>query len=125
MYIHSNTRCFFLCFAPIKGMVKSSDKVAVIGDGRLGLLCSEVLATHVVQSSAGSVTVIGKHDEKLVCEKTWQRSPKKRTLCVASETRVFISHNVFHRHWLKILSIMLSAIPKRQHKNIWTCLMSS
>jgi alcohol dehydrogenase len=40
--------------------LSSSDRVAVIGDGKLGLLCAQVIAL-----SGASVLLIGKHAEKL------------------------------------------------------------
>jgi alcohol dehydrogenase len=40
--------------------IKVSDRVAVIGDGKLGLLCSQVLAL-----TGASVTLVGKHAAKL------------------------------------------------------------
>ena len=40
--------------------IKSTDHVAVIGDGKLGLLCAQVLAL-----SGAAVLLIGKHAEKL------------------------------------------------------------
>jgi threonine dehydrogenase-like Zn-dependent dehydrogenase len=40
--------------------INEDTKVAVIGDGKLGLLCAQVLAT-----SGANVTVIGKHESKL------------------------------------------------------------
>lgn len=43
-----------------RASVTSSDRVAVIGDGKLGLLCSQVLAL-----SGSQVTLIGKHASKL------------------------------------------------------------
>jgi threonine dehydrogenase-like Zn-dependent dehydrogenase len=41
--------------------IESSDRIAVIGDGKLGLLCAQVLAL-----SGASVLSIGKHPEKLL-----------------------------------------------------------
>jgi threonine dehydrogenase-like Zn-dependent dehydrogenase len=41
--------------------IESTDRVAVIGDGKLGLLCAQVLAL-----SGASVLSIGKHTEKLL-----------------------------------------------------------
>jgi len=43
-----------------RASVASSDRVAVIGDGKLGLLCSQVLAL-----TGAPVTLIGKHKDKL------------------------------------------------------------
>jgi threonine dehydrogenase-like Zn-dependent dehydrogenase len=40
--------------------VRSQDRVAVLGDGRLGNLCAQVLALH-----SNRVVVVGKHTEKL------------------------------------------------------------
>jgi threonine dehydrogenase-like Zn-dependent dehydrogenase len=40
--------------------IKTSDRVAVIGDGKLGLLCAQVLAL-----TGASLVLIGKHPEKL------------------------------------------------------------
>src|SRR2546423_12638615 len=40
--------------------IASDTKVAVIGDGKLGLLCAQVIAT-----TGAPVTVIGKHERKL------------------------------------------------------------
>jgi threonine dehydrogenase-like Zn-dependent dehydrogenase len=40
--------------------ITHSDRVAVIGDGKLGLLCAQVVAL-----TGASVLLIGKHDEKL------------------------------------------------------------
>ena len=40
--------------------VENSDRVAVMGDGKLGLLCSQVLAL-----TGAHVTLVGKHPEKL------------------------------------------------------------
>jgi len=40
--------------------ISDSTRVAVIGDGKLGLLCAQVLAT-----TGATVTLIGKHKEKL------------------------------------------------------------
>ena len=40
--------------------IKSKDRVAVIGDGKLGLLCAQVLAL-----TGASLVLIGKHPEKL------------------------------------------------------------
>jgi threonine dehydrogenase-like Zn-dependent dehydrogenase len=40
--------------------IKSNDRIAVIGDGKLGLLCAQVLAL-----SGASVLLIGKHADKL------------------------------------------------------------
>jgi threonine dehydrogenase-like Zn-dependent dehydrogenase len=40
--------------------VNEETKIAVIGDGKLGLLCAQVLAT-----TGANVTVIGKHESKL------------------------------------------------------------
>ena len=40
--------------------IKTTDRVAVIGDGKLGLLCAQVLAT-----TDCTLTVFGKHAEKL------------------------------------------------------------
>jgi threonine dehydrogenase-like Zn-dependent dehydrogenase len=41
-------------------VIKSTDRVAVIGDGKLGLLCAQAIAL-----SGASVLLIGKHAEKL------------------------------------------------------------
>jgi threonine dehydrogenase-like Zn-dependent dehydrogenase len=43
--------------------VGEGDSVAVIGDGKLGILCARAIAA---TSRASSVTMIGKHDEKLM-----------------------------------------------------------
>lgn len=40
--------------------LKPSDRVAVIGDGKLGLLCCQVLKLH-----GASVTLVGKHEKKI------------------------------------------------------------
>ncbi len=40
--------------------IKSTDRIAVIGDGKLGLLCAQVLAL-----SGAAVLLVGKHAEKL------------------------------------------------------------
>ena len=40
--------------------IKSSDRVAVIGDGKLGLLCAQVVAL-----TGASVVLVGKHSSKL------------------------------------------------------------
>src|SRR5947207_1460132 len=43
-----------------RATVSSDQKVAVIGDGKLGLLCAQVFAT-----TRAAVTLIGKHESKL------------------------------------------------------------
>ncbi len=43
-----------------RASIADDTKVAVIGDGKLGLLCAQVIAT-----TGASVTLIGKHDAKL------------------------------------------------------------
>jgi len=48
------------CRIPQQIELRSSDVVTVLGDGRLGNLCSQVLRHHGCQ-----VTVVGKHDFKL------------------------------------------------------------
>lgn len=45
---------------PAQVAVRSSDRVIVLGDGRLGNLCAQVLAAR-----SDHVLVVGKHDEKL------------------------------------------------------------
>lgn len=40
--------------------IESHDRVAVIGDGKLGLLCAQAVAT-----SGAAVTLVGKHPEKM------------------------------------------------------------
>jgi alcohol dehydrogenase len=44
----------------------ATDKVTVLGDGRLGLLCAKVLAT-----KSSHVQIIGKHDKKLAIARSW------------------------------------------------------
>jgi threonine dehydrogenase-like Zn-dependent dehydrogenase len=51
-------------FLTTQGLVGTGDRVAVLGDGRLGLMCCEVLA-HWTRGK-GSVTLIGKHPRKMV-----------------------------------------------------------
>ncbi len=46
--------------------VQPSNKVTVLGDGRLGLLCAQVLATR-----SKHVQIIGKHDKKLALARSW------------------------------------------------------
>jgi len=46
--------------------VRPTDRVAVLGDGKLGLLCAQVLAL-----AGGPVTVVGKHREKLALAAQW------------------------------------------------------
>jgi threonine dehydrogenase-like Zn-dependent dehydrogenase len=53
------------CQIPAQLQIRSTDRVAVLGDGRLGNLCAQVLA-----HSASNVIVIGKHPEKLALLKT-------------------------------------------------------
>src|SRR5438045_2961258 len=43
-----------------RASIDKNTKVAVIGDGKLGLLCAQVIAT-----TGAPVTLIGKHDDKL------------------------------------------------------------
>lgn len=45
---------------PVQVAVRRTDRVIVLGDGRLGNLCAQVLAT-----LSEAVTVVGKHPEKL------------------------------------------------------------
>lgn len=45
--------------------VCEAKRVAVVGDGKLGLLCALVLKTAVHASASASVTLIGKHQHKL------------------------------------------------------------
>jgi threonine dehydrogenase-like Zn-dependent dehydrogenase len=46
--------------------VHPTDRVAVLGDGKLGLLCAQVLAL-----AGSAVTVVGKHEEKLTLAARW------------------------------------------------------
>lgn len=46
---------------PTQVKISPTDKVAVLGDGKLGLLCAQVLA----QTTAAEVLAIGKHEQKL------------------------------------------------------------
>ncbi|KXZ48894.1 hypothetical protein GPECTOR_24g183 [Gonium pectorale] len=43
----------------------ATDRVAVIGDGKLGLLVGQVLAGHVAAAGGPAVTLIGRHAEKM------------------------------------------------------------
>lgn len=46
--------------------VRPADRVAVLGDGKLGLLCAQVLML-----VAGHTTLIGKHEQKLKIARAW------------------------------------------------------
>jgi alcohol dehydrogenase len=46
--------------------IQPTDKVTILGDGRLGLLCAQVLAT-----KSNHVQVVGKHDKKLALARSW------------------------------------------------------
>ena len=46
--------------------VRPTDRIAVLGDGKLGLLCAQVLAL-----VGGAVTVVGRHEEKLALAARW------------------------------------------------------
>jgi threonine dehydrogenase-like Zn-dependent dehydrogenase len=55
-----------------QGVVRAGDKVCVVGDGKLGLLCAMVLARHVAEVAAGSSSgsssapvIVGRHAEKM------------------------------------------------------------
>lgn len=47
-------------------LVKPTDRVAVLGDGKLGLLCAQVLAL-----PGSDVALIGRHEKKLALAKNW------------------------------------------------------
>lgn len=56
------------CRVAEQGMVRSNENIAVIGDGKLGLLVSHAIATQQNQlpsSSPASVTCFGRHENKL------------------------------------------------------------
>lgn len=63
--------------------ISSADRIAVIGDGKLGLLCAQVLAL-----SGAAVLLIGKHAEKLrIAERRGIETTTAKT--VAKRTREF------------------------------------
>jgi threonine dehydrogenase-like Zn-dependent dehydrogenase len=56
--------------------IRSTDRIAVIGDGKLGLLCAQVLAL-----SGASVLLIGKHTDKLrIAERRGIETAKPKTV---------------------------------------------
>jgi threonine dehydrogenase-like Zn-dependent dehydrogenase len=52
--------------------ISKGSRVAVIGDGKLGLLCAQVIQ-HALESS---ILLIGKHDEKLKLARKWNIDTK-------------------------------------------------
>lgn len=51
-----------------QGVVSKGDRVAVIGDGKLGLLIAEVLGRHV--SASGNLVIFGRHQRKMALVST-------------------------------------------------------
>lgn len=48
-----------------QGIVRAGDSVAVIGDGKLGLLIAEVLGRHVVAIGGAKTCLFGRHPDKM------------------------------------------------------------
>ena len=48
-----------------QGLVAEKDTVAVVGDGKLGLLIAEVLGRHAVERGGPQVVIIGRHMDKM------------------------------------------------------------
>lgn len=46
-------------------MISAADKVAVVGDGKLGLLIAEVLGRHAVERRGPQVVLLGRHMDKM------------------------------------------------------------
>ena len=48
-----------------QGLISPADKVAVVGDGKLGLLIAEVLGRHAVERGGPQVVQLGRHMDKM------------------------------------------------------------
>lgn len=48
-----------------QGLVAAKDTVAVVGDGKLGLLIAEVLGRHAVERGGPQVVLVGRHMDKM------------------------------------------------------------
>jgi len=53
-------------FPFLQGLIAAGDAVAVVGDGKLGLLIAEVLARHAVANGCPPPVLVGRHPERLV-----------------------------------------------------------
>ncbi len=61
------------------------DRVAVLGDGKLGLLCAQVIGA----ATSCEVTVIGKHDNKLALARSWGLCTQLTSTLGSSSARSF------------------------------------